>query len=112
MTTSFIFFDGFATQNGDMGLVLWFCCKEGDSSNVVTFLYGGGVMEKAMVEGDFFSFIFFYLYFLWCFWFNSLELIMMVVFFFVETWNGQRRRLRRNGGGLLEIEKENVVASD
>jgi hypothetical protein len=21
---------------------LWFCCEEGDGSNVVTFLYGGG----------------------------------------------------------------------
>ncbi len=42
---------------------LWFCYKEGDDSNVVTFLYGGGVVEKAMAEGGFFSFI--YLLILW-----------------------------------------------
>jgi hypothetical protein len=28
--------------NGDLRLSLWFCCGEGDSSNVVTFFYGGG----------------------------------------------------------------------
>jgi hypothetical protein len=44
---------------GACALFLWFCCEEGDGSNVITFLYGGGVMEKAMVKGDFFSFIFF-----------------------------------------------------
>jgi hypothetical protein len=51
---------------GACALFLWFCCEEGDGSNVITFLYGGGVMEKAMVEGDFFSFIFFKK-FVWCF---------------------------------------------
>jgi hypothetical protein len=39
-------------------LFLWFCCEEGDGSNVITFFYGGGVMEKATTEGFFFSFIF------------------------------------------------------
>ncbi len=34
-------------------LFLWFCYEEHDDSNVVTFLYGGGVVEKAMVEGGF-----------------------------------------------------------
>ncbi len=33
--------------------------RRGDGNNVVTFFYGGGVMEKAMAEGNFFSFIFF-----------------------------------------------------
>jgi len=28
--------------NGDLSLSLWFCCEEGDGSNVVAFLYGGG----------------------------------------------------------------------
>jgi hypothetical protein len=32
---------------------LWFCCEEGDDINVVTFLYGGGVVEKVMVKGGF-----------------------------------------------------------
>jgi hypothetical protein len=39
--------------------LLWFCCEEGDGSNVVTFLYGN-------------NFIFFLC---WCLWFSSLELI-------------------------------------
>jgi hypothetical protein len=37
---------------------LWFCCEEGDGNNVITFLYGGGVVEKAMVGSDFFPFFF------------------------------------------------------
>jgi len=28
--------------NGKFAFLLWFCCEEGDGSNVVTFLYGGG----------------------------------------------------------------------
>jgi len=39
---------------------LWFCYKEGDSNNVITLLYGGGVVEKAMVGGSFFSFLFYF----------------------------------------------------
>jgi hypothetical protein len=39
-------------------LFLWFCYEEGDGNNVVTFLDGGGVIKKAMVEGNFFSFIY------------------------------------------------------
>jgi hypothetical protein len=35
---------------------LWFCYEEGDGNNVVTFLYGGGVVEKAMAKGGFFPF--------------------------------------------------------
>jgi hypothetical protein len=27
--------------NGEFAFLLWFCCEEGDGSNVVTFLYGG-----------------------------------------------------------------------
>jgi hypothetical protein len=38
---------------------LWFCCEEGDGNNVVTFLYCGGVVEKVMVGGNFFSFFFY-----------------------------------------------------
>jgi len=30
--------------NGDLRLSLWFCCEEGDGSNVVTFFYGGGFL--------------------------------------------------------------------
>ncbi len=52
----------------------WFCCEEGDGSNVVAFFYDGGVVRKVLVVGVFF---------LWSFWFSSLELTMnneMVVF--------------------------------
>jgi hypothetical protein len=42
---------------------LWFCCKEGDNINVITFLYGGGVVQKAMAKGDiFFLYLFIYLF--------------------------------------------------
>jgi hypothetical protein len=27
--------------NGEFAFLLWFCCEEGDGSDVVTFLYGG-----------------------------------------------------------------------
>jgi hypothetical protein len=62
-----------------MCLFWWFCYKEGDGSNVVTFLYSGGVVKKAMATCDLFIFIFSL-----SFWFNSLELTInneMVVFF-------------------------------
>jgi hypothetical protein len=39
--------------------LLWFCCEEGDGSNVVTFLYGGSI----------------FIFLCWCLWFTSLELI-------------------------------------
>jgi hypothetical protein len=29
-------------RNGDLRLFWWFCYEEGDSSDVVAFLYGGG----------------------------------------------------------------------
>jgi hypothetical protein len=41
-------------------LFFWSCCEKCDDSNVVTFLYGGGVMEQAMAEG---AFVFLYLFF-------------------------------------------------
>jgi len=28
--------------NGKFAFLLWFYCEEGDSTNVITFLYGGG----------------------------------------------------------------------
>jgi len=68
----------------------WFCYEEGDGNNVVTFLYGGGVVEKAIFFLVVFSFFCFF-FFLWCFSFSSLELTIddeMVVLFFVEGWNG------------------------
>jgi hypothetical protein len=37
---------------------------------------------------------------------------MMLVFFLLKVGMARGRRLRRSGGGLLEIDKENVVASD
>jgi hypothetical protein len=37
-------------------LFLWFCCEEGDNNNVVTFLYGDGVMEKVMAKSNFILF--------------------------------------------------------
>jgi len=46
-------------QNGGLRL-LWFCCEECDNNNVVTFLYGDGVVEKAMAGGDFFPLFFFW----------------------------------------------------
>ncbi len=67
MTTIFVtFFDGFAAKNGDGNccrLFKWFCYKEGDGNNVVTFFYGGGVTKKAMVVSYrrlFFLFFFFF----------------------------------------------------
>jgi hypothetical protein len=80
---SITFFNGFATTKWRPAPFLWFCYEEGDNSNVVTFLYGDGVVEKAMVGGDFF-------FFGWCFWFSSLELKInneTVVLFSVEGWN-------------------------
>jgi hypothetical protein len=68
----------------------WFCYEEGDGNNVVTFLYGGGVVEKVIFFLVVFSFLCFF-FFLWCFSFSSLELTIdneMVVLFFVEGWNG------------------------
>jgi hypothetical protein len=41
----------------------WFYCKESDGRNVVTFLYGGGVVEKALAEDGFFSFIYLFLFY-------------------------------------------------
>jgi len=29
--------------------LLWFCCEEGDGSNVLTFLYGGGFFFSFVV---------------------------------------------------------------
>jgi hypothetical protein len=49
----------------------WFCCKEGEGSNVIAFFYGGGVVKKSP-------------FFFRSFWFSSLELTInneMVVYF-------------------------------
>jgi hypothetical protein len=35
----------------------WFCYEEGDGSNIVTFLYGGWVVKKAMGAKDFIFFV-------------------------------------------------------
>jgi hypothetical protein len=42
--------------------ILWFCYKERDGKNVITLLYGGGVVEKVMVGGCFFSFLFYFIF--------------------------------------------------
>jgi hypothetical protein len=75
MITSVTFSMALLHKMGACALFLWFCCEEVDGSNVVTFLYGGGVMEKVMAKCSFFP-LFFYNFFVWCFWFNSLELII------------------------------------
>jgi hypothetical protein len=41
---SISFFDGFDAKKNDKNcgnLVLWFCCKKGDSNNIITYFYGG-----------------------------------------------------------------------
>jgi hypothetical protein len=43
---------------------LCFCYEKGDGNNVVTFLYGGGVVENAMARGSFF-FSFFVVLLVW-----------------------------------------------
>jgi hypothetical protein len=81
----------------------WFCCEEGDNSNVITFFYDRGVVKKAMVASGFFS--------LWSFWFNSLELKInneMVVVFMLKVVMARRRRLKKGG---LEVHKQNVASS-
>jgi hypothetical protein len=70
---SVTFFDGFVATKWWPLPFLWFCYEEGDNNNVVTFLYGGGVVEKTMARG---------------------------------------RRLRKSGGGDLEVDKQNVVVSN
>jgi hypothetical protein len=85
------FFDGFVTKKCDdncRSIFWWFSYEEGDNSNVVTFFYSGGVAKKVMAANcrRFFSF-----FFLWSFWFSSLELTInneMLVFFNVEGYNG------------------------
>jgi hypothetical protein len=58
MTASIAFFNGFVLTKWCPASFLWFCCEEGDGANVVTFLYGG-VVEKAIVGGDFYFILFF-----------------------------------------------------
>ncbi len=55
-TTSVTFFDGFVTKKWRPAPFLWFCWEEGDGNNVIAFLYGGGVVKKAMVVGYFILF--------------------------------------------------------
>jgi len=38
--------------NGEFVFLLWFCCEEGDGSNVATFLYGGGYYFFFVVAYD------------------------------------------------------------
>jgi hypothetical protein len=42
------FFDGFVAKKWRLAPFWWFCYKEGDNSNVIAFLYDGGVVKKAM----------------------------------------------------------------
>jgi len=42
-TVAAIFF-ALLQGNGEFAFLLWFCYEEGDGSNVVTFLYGGGFL--------------------------------------------------------------------
>jgi hypothetical protein len=42
-TTAAVTFFALLQGNGEFAFLLWFCCEEGDGSNVVTFLYGGGL---------------------------------------------------------------------
>jgi hypothetical protein len=73
----------FLQKNGNLRLFGWFCYEEGDGSNVA-FLYGGGVVKKAIKLGGFFLFF-------WSFWFSSLKLTInneTMVFFYVEGYNG------------------------
>jgi hypothetical protein len=57
---------------------------------------------------------FIYLFILWCFWFNSLELRINNdgSFFFFKVGMARRRRLKKSGGGELEVDKENVATLD
>jgi len=41
-TTAVATFFALLQGNGKFAFLLWFCCEEGDGSNVVTFLYDGG----------------------------------------------------------------------
>jgi hypothetical protein len=45
---SVTFFDGFVARNWRPAPFCWFCCKEGDSNNVIAFFYGV-VMPFSMV---------------------------------------------------------------
>jgi hypothetical protein len=63
--------------------LLWFCYEEGDGST-----------PSSMVT------IFYFLFF-WCLWFSSLGLTL-----------NRGRRLKKSGGGELEINKQNVAALD
>ncbi len=75
------FFNGFAAKNDDNNyhrLFQWFCCEKSDDSNVVTFLYGCGVVKRTMAARDYLLY-----FFLWSFWSSSLELTInneMMVF--------------------------------
>jgi hypothetical protein len=106
MITSITFFDGFVAKKWQLAPFWWFCCEKGDDNNVITFLYGGGVMKKVMASCDFI--------FLWLFWFSSLELTInneMVVFLMLEVVMARGRRLKK-GGGDLEVCKQNVTSLD
>jgi hypothetical protein len=59
MITYVTVFDGFVATKWWPMPFFWFCYEKGDSNNVVTFLYGGGVVEKAIFFLVVFSFLFF-----------------------------------------------------
>jgi hypothetical protein len=110
--TSVTFFDGFVVKNGDGNyrhLFKWFCCKEGDGNNVVTFFYASGIVKKVTTIGSRLFFFFpsslvFY---------NSLELTInneMVVFLILKVVMARGRRPKKCGGDL-EAHKQNVVSS-
>jgi len=53
-TASVTFFDGFVAKSGNDNyhhLFSWFCYEKGDNSNVIAFIYGGGVVKKVMATG-------------------------------------------------------------
>jgi hypothetical protein len=51
-TTTVATFFALLQGNGEFAFLLWFCCEEGDGSNVVTFLYGGGYYIFFVVAYD------------------------------------------------------------
>jgi hypothetical protein len=88
--TTFTFFSGFAV-------------KKGDNSNVIAFLYGGGVVRKTLAA-VFSFFLFFFYFFLWSFWLYLTINNGMVVFFMLKVVMARGRRLKK-GGGDLEVHK-------
>jgi hypothetical protein len=79
--------------------------RRSDGSNVVAVFYGGTCEES---DGKRFFFLFF-----WSLWFSSLELTInneMVVFLMLKVAMARERRLKKTGGGELEVDKQNVAS--